>query len=110
MFQQFGENRISGRGPNKRPRVSIVIVDVLPHCALKTWDTCISSSPNKAPGNLREESLDLIEPACARGREVNSEARVVCEPAFHSRRLVSTVVINYEMDVELVRRLVFDAT
>src|SRR5438067_109610 len=57
----------------------------------------------------REETFHLIEPARARGREVQMVARVTHKPADHLRRFVGTVVIHDDVHVSTWRQLRVEA-
>ncbi len=47
---------------------------------------------------VSEEALDLVDPGCADGREVQMEAWVPEQPALDKRGFVSSVIVEHEMD------------
>jgi len=55
-----------------------------------------------------EEASDLVEPRGIGGREVNVPARMAGEPSFDLGVLVSGVVVDDEVDVELGRNIGVD--
>jgi hypothetical protein len=52
-------------------------------------------------GQRGEPALDLIEPGRRSRRKVDVEPRVACEPGPDRGRLVSAVVVHYEVDIHL---------
>ena len=44
----------------------------------------------------REPGLDLVHPAASDGREMEVEARIVCQPGANDRVIVGPIVVNYE--------------
>lgn len=55
-----------------------------------------------------EPALDQIEPGAGSGREVQMKARMARKPRLHRRRLVGTVVIHDQMNVERAWHAVID--
>ena len=53
-------------------------------------------------GDLGKEALDHVEPGRRGGREVQVEARMCLEPAFHSRGLMRGIVVDDEVKVEIL--------
>ena len=66
------------------------------------------TAPNPFVGEFGEPSLDQIDPGAVGGREVHMEARALGEPVPDDRRLVSAVVIQDEMNVQIGRHLGLD--
>ena len=54
-------------------------------------------------GDRREPPFDLVDPRCARGCEVQVEARLASQPIVNHRRLVSAIVVQHQMNVEVLR-------
>jgi hypothetical protein len=69
---------------------------------LELSDTREEAAPDALARDLAEESLDEIEPGNAGRREVELEAFVPGEPSLHRRRLVRSVVVEHEMNIEMV--------
>src|SRR5260370_8557291 len=53
------------------------------------------------PRDLREQRVYEVAPGAGGRREVQLVARIALEPAFHRRRLVSAVVVDDEVQVEM---------
>ncbi len=68
------------------------------------------SPPDGALGDEREEAFDLVEPGGVGWREVNVPTRTAGEPGPDFGMLVSGVVVDDEMDVQLGRHVSFDMT
>ena len=50
-----------------------------------------------------KEALDLIDPGCRGGREVDVPTRPFSEPVANELGLVGSGIINDEMNIEIVR-------
>ena len=59
-------------------------------------------------GERGEPALDEIQPRRARRGEMHMKPRVAHKPAAHARRLVSGVVVQNQMNVEVGRDLRLD--
>src|SRR5262245_31024682 len=57
---------------------------------------------------LRGDALDEIDPRGPGGREAKMKARPLAQPASDERRLVSGIVVEDQMDVELRRHGLID--
>jgi hypothetical protein len=63
--------------------------------------TLLKAPPADAvSGDLGKEALDHVEPGRRGGREVQVEARVCLEPAFHGRGLMRGLAVDDEVKVE----------
>ena len=60
------------------------------------------------PGDFCKEPLDEIEPRTGRWREVQGEAFVPREPAFHGWCLVGGVIVEDQMQIEMIWGLAVD--
>ena len=60
------------------------------------------------PGDLGEETLDLVQPGRRGRREVGMEPRVLFQPLFDLGMLVCGVVVDDQMDVERLGQLAFE--
>jgi hypothetical protein len=69
---------------------------------LEVGDAHEGAAPNALGSDLGEEALDQIEPGCAGWREVQPEARMLCQPRLHLGCLVRSVVVEHEMDAEVL--------
>ena len=70
---------------------------------LEFVDTAMDAALDLLVGEQREPALDLVEPGGAGRREVQVIAPVADEPGLDRRRLVSGVVVEHQMDVEIGR-------
>src|SRR5262249_41670127 len=59
-------------------------------------------------GQIGEETLDLIDPGGALGREMQVEARMSEQPALDERCLVSSVVVEDEMGFQFLGDVLVD--
>src|SRR6201987_4045360 len=59
-------------------------------------------------GKQTEEALDLIDPGCRGGREVDVPTRPRGETVANELGLVGSGIINDEMDIEIVRDIGLD--
>jgi hypothetical protein len=103
-----GEDLIRALGPGERPWALIGVLQEASHVALELTGAAMRSPLDLS---LREDSklaLDEVEPGVVGRCEVNVESRALSQPPLNGRRLVSCVVVEDEVDVELVRDLVID--
>jgi len=63
---------------------------------------------DRVVAQVAEESLDHVQPGSAGRREVHMEPRVPLEPGLDLRVLVSGVVVDDQMQIELGRGFAFD--
>ena len=64
--------------------------------------------PDLLFGEQREEALHLVQPRAAGRGQVNVPARSFGQPVPDDRRLVSAVVIDDKMDIQIIRNIRFD--
>ena len=57
-------------------------------CSFELRDVVENASPYTLPGDFGEEPLDEVEPGAGRRPEVQDEAFMSCQPAFHGRCFV----------------------
>src|SRR5262249_61817980 len=72
-----------------------ILVDRL----LQRRDTPESPPTDSLLGDLREESLDLVQPGSARRGEVEMILGMPQEPSLHGRRFVCAVVVHHQVDL-----------
>ena len=60
-------------------------------------------SPDALAGDLRKPTLDLVEPGRTGRGEMHVVARAFGEPLLHVRMLVSTVVVENQVDAQIDR-------
>ena len=70
-------------------------------CGLELRDVVENTSPYTLSGDFGEEPLDEVEPGARRRREMQDEAFVSCQPAFHGRCFVGGVVVEDQMQIEM---------
>lgn len=76
--------------------------------ALELCDAAEGAASEAFSGDLGEEALDHVEPGCRGRREVRVEARMRLEPALHRRGLMSGIVVDDQMQVEMRRGFLID--
>src|SRR5260370_24100477 len=84
------------------------MLDPLVNRGLEFGDVGEGSSPDALASGFGEEPLDEGEPGTGCRREVQCEAFVSRQPALHGRRLVSGVVVEDQMQIEMCGRLAVD--
>jgi len=99
---------VGGFEPDEGFGVSVSEVDVLADGVLEFERAAMDAAAQLSVGQVREESLDLVDPGCALGREVEMEVRVSYEPAFDQWRPVGPIVVEDQMDVRLARDVAVD--
>jgi hypothetical protein len=70
-------------------------------CGLELRDVVENTSPYTLSGDFGEEPLDEVEPGARRRREMQDEAFVSRQPAFHGRCFVGGVVVEDQMQIEM---------
>jgi hypothetical protein len=79
-------------------------IEVVADGVFEFGDAGEDAAPNALAGDLGKEALDQIEPG-RRGRdEVQLEARVLGEPGLHRLGLVSGVVVDDQVQVQMLAR------
>ena len=78
---------------------------ILANRALKVGNTGERTASNTPSRDLCEESLDLIEPTRAGGREMQNETGMASEPVHHLRLLVRRVVVKHKMNLQVAGNL-----
>jgi hypothetical protein len=102
------EDLVSGLGPHEGLRVAVRDIDVLADGAFQFEGIAVRASTKLPVRELGEETLDLIDPGCAFGREMDMKARAAQQPALDQRGLVRAVVVEDEMHFELLRDVEVD--
>ena len=93
---------VGGRlGPAKRLGGSVVLVDEARDGRLKMGNALVDAAAYLLFGDQGEEELDLVEPRCVGGRQVDVPARALNQPASDQLRLVCCIVVHYGVDVEV---------
>ena len=98
----FGEDGISGLGPDEGLGIGVVAVEIVVDRLLELGNAPEDAAPDAFGRDLGEEALDEIEPGRARRREVQLEAPMLGEPLLHLGRLVRSVVVEHQVDVEVL--------
>ncbi len=102
------EYLVSGLGPDEGLWTSVLNVDVVTDGALQFKGAAMRAATKLFVRELCEEALDLVDPGTTLRREMDVETRSPQKPALDQRRLVSPVVVQDEMDLELLRDVVVD--
>ena len=110
MFRtgDFFEDFVGGFGPDERLWIGIVVVQVVMDSALKFGDALEGAAADAVSRDLGEEALNHVEPGGRGRREVQMEAGMRLEPALYGRGLVSGIVVDHQMEIEIGRGLMID--
>jgi hypothetical protein len=85
---------------------------VVSHVAVDLADQIAHAAERVAPyglvGDEREPAFYLIKPALIGGREMDVEAPMADKPSLDPRMLVSRVVVDDQMDLEIGRNTVVE--
>src|SRR5665213_524071 len=85
-------------GPDERLGRVVMMCDVVGDRILELRDVMKAAAPELLGREIAEESLNHIEPRCARWREVDDEPRMLGEPGLHRGVLMRGVVILNQMN------------
>lgn len=92
---------LTGRlGPDEWLGVYIVIFLVFHDGAFELRYTLEFAAANTFSGDLGEEPLDHVEPGSRGRRKVQMEVGMGFEPALYGRRLIRSMIVNDEMEIE----------
>ena len=95
-------------GPDVGLGMAVVVVEIAHDGLLQFVDAFEDAAADALSGDLGKEPLDHVEPRAGRGREVQVKARVPLEPALYRGGLVSGIVVDDEMQVEMRQRPLVD--
>ena len=94
----------SGRCPDERARIPVVLSKVLGNGAVQFGYTVKRPAPNAFSGDLGEEPLDHVKPGARGGGEVQMKARMPLEPALYGWGFVRAIIVDDEVQIEIGRR------
>ena len=97
MFGDSPEDGVCVGRPHERPGIIVAVIQVLQCRGFQRRHTGEHAASQLLLGEIREDSLHLIQPACAGRREVQVILRMAFEPALHRRRLVRDVVVQHDV-------------
>lgn len=97
------EDRVGVGGPYEWLGVFVPPIDVIQRRLLQGRLAREHASPQLLLRQVGEHALDQVEPAGARGREVQVVARMTFEPALHRRGFVRRVVVHHEVNARIGR-------
>src|SRR5215208_1405186 len=83
-------------------------VDVLANSCFQAARAAKNATPQLLLGQESKPTLDEIEPRGTGGREMQVKARALEQPALNGDGLMSTVVVEDQMDVKACRHLCID--
>src|SRR5207247_6069654 len=98
-----GEDVVCRLEPHERLRVLVVKGEEEPDGILEFAGAAVGPAPELLFGEDGEPALNLVDPGAVGGRVVDREAGVAEQPAPDQLGLVSAVVVEHEVDVELGR-------
>ncbi len=96
----FGDNGGGGFGPDEGLRRFVVFGEIGLDSGLQGGDAGEHAAADAVSCDLGEEALDQIEPGRAGRREVQMEARMLCQPRFYGRSFVGAVIVDDQMQRE----------
>src|ERR1700750_588848 len=79
----------------------VVFIEIVDDGLFQLVDAAEDAATNALSGDLGKEALDHVEPRARSRREVQVKARMLLEPAFDRGSLVSGVIVDDEMQVEI---------
>lgn len=82
----------SGLGPAERLGVGVVLVEKAGYGGLEFGDAAMHAAAKLAFGKQCKQALDLVQPGCARGDEMDMPARALGQPVSDQLGLVRGVV------------------
>lgn len=100
-FPDFGEDLVDGSRPDERARFVVPVFDIPRDGVNEFFHAADREALQLALAQLAEEALDQIEPGGRGRQEVEMDARMPVQPRLHLRVLVSGVVVQDEVEVEL---------
>ena len=92
-----GEDIVCELGPAKWLGVGILGVDECADVGLELCGGAMDAAPDLFFGEIGEEALDLIDPGCAGGRDVDVSARALGEPVADRLGFVGGVVVHHQV-------------
>src|SRR5215475_6980771 len=104
----LGDNGIWLGGPDEGFGVLVSMFDPVCDSGLEVWHAGEGASADALSRDLGKQPFDEIEPGRGSRCEVQGEARVALEPALDWGRLVSGVVVDDQVQIEIRRRLPVD--
>ncbi len=105
---EFIEDRVCSGCPDEGATGSVVVFGEGFDLSNEITDASEGASPDRALRDDVEPDLDLIEPRRIRRRVVDMKAWSGCKPSSNTGVLVSCVVVDHEMNIQLLRDRRFD--
>ena len=104
----LAENGFGSDCPCEWFRILVSMLNPFLDCGFELRDVVENASPYTLSGDFGEEPLDEVESGAGRRREVQDEAFMSCQPAFHGRCLVGGIVVEDQMQIEMGGDLAID--
>src|SRR5680860_258418 len=102
------QDGVGAGGPDEGFGLGVVGLQVALDGGDQVGDGVEHSATQGLVGQVAEPSLDEVEPGTGRGREVQTEARVLGQPALDVGVLVGGVVVQDQMNVQALGGLPVD--
>ena len=96
----FGDDGVGGFGPDEGIGRFVVFGEIGLDSGIQGGDAGEYAAAEAVACDLGEEALDQIEPRRAGRREVQMEARMLCQPRFHGGSFVGAVIVDDQMQRE----------
>src|SRR3984893_2717861 len=103
------EDLIGGLHPHKGLGLLVVDGEVETNGVLQGAGAAMSAAAELLLGEGREPALDLVDPGGVGGCVMDLEARMAEEPVLDQVGLVSAVVVEHQVDIEVGRHLLIDS-
>ena len=89
-------------GPDEGGRVFISSIEVTQQCVFQVADRTMTSTFDAALCHFSEQAFGQIEPTAAGRRIVHVKARVARQPMAYFVNLMSSVIIHYQVHIQVV--------
>jgi hypothetical protein len=102
------EDAFGGLGPDVRARVLVPGLDPGADVGVQGADGLVGAAAQLLVGQLREPSLDEVDPRAAGGGEVQVKAGVGDQPSLDLAGFVGRAVVEHDVDIEVAGDLAVD--
>lgn len=92
----------AGFSPDEWFRMSVVVFEEGSNRVLEFAGAAVNAAAQLLFTKQREPAFDQVKPGTTGRREMQMEARVAQQPTLNGRRLVGTVVVKNQVQVQLI--------
>jgi hypothetical protein len=104
-FGELGDSRVDSGGPDERPGTCIPGSQKILNCGREISDAKKGIVADALVGQLGKPTLDEVEPTATGGHAMQDEAGMLLEPSLDLDGAVRTVVVDYQMERRVPRKL-----